>query len=116
MPFKIDSIEKMILKEEDELHSLTYEKVENNLEFKVKLEVMAEIVARHPDIKYEHDEFEHHASIGIVDGSDENNSFLPLLDLSKDLTKEIRIVRQQIKIIGIQAFTFKLTILEYCIT
>ena len=50
VPFTIDSIEKMILKEEDELRSLTYEEVENNLDFKVKLEVMAEIVARHPDI------------------------------------------------------------------
>jgi hypothetical protein len=113
VPFKIDSVEKMILKEEDELRSLIYEEVEDNLDFKVKLEVMAEIIARHPDIKYEHDEFGHHAVIGIVDGSDENNSFLPLLDLSKELTNEIRIVRRQIKIIGIQAFTFKLTILEY---
>ena len=110
VPFKIDSVEKMILKEEDELRSLIYEEVEDNLDIKVKLEVMAEIIARHFDIKYEHDEFEHDAVIGIVDGSDENNSFLPLLDLSKELTNEIRIVRRQIKIIGIQAFTFKLII------
>ena len=49
MPFKIDSVEKMILKEEDELRSLIYEE-EDNLDFKVKLKVMAEIIARHPDI------------------------------------------------------------------
>ena len=50
VPFKIDSVEKMILKEEDELRSLIYEEVEDNLDIKVKLEVMAEIIARHPDI------------------------------------------------------------------
>ena len=59
MPFDIDSIEKIILKEEDELRSLIYEEVEDNLDFEANIEVGVEILARFPDNHYGDDEFEH---------------------------------------------------------
>ena len=54
MPFGLKSIGNIITEEKEELLSLIYEEVEeDNLNFRVKLDIEVQIVAKLPDKEYE---------------------------------------------------------------
>ena len=58
MPFGLKSIGNIITEETEELLSLIYEEVEeNNLNFRVKLDIEVQIVAKLPDKEYGDNEF-----------------------------------------------------------
>ena len=58
VPFGLKSIGNIITEEKEELLSLIYEEVEeNNLNFRVKLDIEVQIVAKLPDKEYGDNEF-----------------------------------------------------------
>ena len=58
VPFGLKSIGNIITEENEKLLSLIYEEVEeNNLNFRVKLDIEVQIVAKLPDKEYGENEF-----------------------------------------------------------
>ena len=58
VPFGLKSIGNIITEEKEELLSLIYEEVEeDNLNFRVKLDIEVQIVAKFPDKEYGDNEF-----------------------------------------------------------
>ena len=112
LPFKIESIKRIIRKQEEELLSLIYEEVEDEPDFSARLIVKAEVVARDPNKEYEDGEFEYLKAFAHVDEFNEDNSFPALQDIVEDLMEEIEEHQEQYNVIGIQRFQFKLRITE----
>ena len=57
MPFSLKSIEDIIIEAKKELLSLIYEEVEDDLNYRVKLDIEVQIVAKLPEKEYEENEF-----------------------------------------------------------
>ena len=49
MPFSLKSLENIITEEQEKLSSLIYEKVENDLNYRVKLDIEVQLVAKLPE-------------------------------------------------------------------
>ena len=52
MPFSLKSIEDIITEEQEELLSLIYEEVEDDLNYRVKLDIKVQLVAKLPEKEY----------------------------------------------------------------
>ena len=52
VPFSLKSIEDIITEEKEELLSLIYEEVEDDLNYRVKLDIEAQLVAKLPEKEY----------------------------------------------------------------
>ena len=57
MPFSLKSIEDIITEEQEELLSLTYEEVKDDLNYRVKLDIEVQSVAKLPEKEYGENEF-----------------------------------------------------------
>ena len=98
VPFSLKSIEDIITEEQEELLSLIYDEVEDNLNYRVKFDIEVQLVAKLPEKIYFMNAFDEYVDEDNIDY---------VLDKAVEET-EIKIVY----IIGIQAFHFKLVIIE----
>ena len=57
VPFSLKSLENIITEEQEKLSSLIYEKVENDLNYRVKLDIEVQLVAKLPEKEYGENEF-----------------------------------------------------------
>ena len=57
MPFSLKSIEYIIAEEQEKLLSLIYEEVEDDLNYRVKLDIEVQLVAKLPEKEYGENEF-----------------------------------------------------------
>ena len=57
VPFSLKSIEDMITEEKEELLSLIYEEVEDDVNYRVKLDIEVQLVAKLPEKEYGENEF-----------------------------------------------------------
>ena len=112
VPFKIESLKRIIMKQENELLSLLYEEIEDEQNFSTRLVVKADVVTRDHNKNFEDGEFEYQRALVSVDEINEDNSFPALQDIVEELMDEIREFQEQHYVIGIRAFTFKLRITE----
>ena len=53
MPFSLKSIEDIMTEEKEELLSLLYKEVEDDLNYRVKLDIEVQLVAKLPEKEYE---------------------------------------------------------------
>ena len=112
VPFKIESLKRVIGKQERELLSLIYEEVEDKQNFSAKLRVKADVVVKDPNKEYEDEGFEYQKALACVDEINEDNSFPALQDIEEELMDEIKDYQAQYNVIGIRAFHFRLRITE----
>ena len=57
VPFSLKSIEDIITEEKEELLSLIYEEVENDVNYRVNLDIEVQLVAKLPEKEYGENEF-----------------------------------------------------------
>ena len=116
VPFSLKSIASIITGEQEEILSLIYEEVEDSLDFKVELEIEAQIVAKLPDREYGENEFSYR-EIYFIDDFDDD--YVNQYNLSQTLNQAVDEIQEDIdedpekdSILGIQAFHFKLTVID----
>ena len=116
MPFSLKSIGNIITEEKEELLSLIYEEVEeDNLSFRVKLDIEVQIVAKLPDKEYGDNEFSYREIYFMHDFDeyvDEDNIDDVLNKADEEINTDIEEDQDKDSTIGIQAFCFKLIIIE----
>ena len=114
VPFSVNSIYDIITNEKEELLSLIYEEMEDKTDFDTTLEIELKIVARFPDKEYEENVF----SYRDVDFNCEFDEYVNEYNLSTVLQQagediyeyEIEEDPDKASIIGVQSFTFKLSV------
>ena len=114
MPFSLKSIENIITEEKEEL-SLIYEEVEDDLGYKVKLDIEVQLVAKLPEKEYGENEFSYREIYFMNDFDeyvDEDNIDEILEKAVEEIQEDIEEDRDKDSTIGIQAFHFKLVIIE----
>ena len=115
VPFSLKSIEDIITEEREELLSLLFEEVEDNPHYKVKLDIEVQLVAKLPDREYGENEYsfrEIYFMNDIGEYIDEHN-IDEILDKAVDeIQEDIDEDEDKDDIIGVQAFHFKLIIIE----
>ena len=104
VPFSLKSIEYMITEEQEELLSLIFDEVENILNYKVKFDIEVQLVAKLPEKIYFMNDFDEYV--------DEDNIDYVLDKTVEEMKTDIEENRDKDSIIGIQAFHFKLVIIE----
>ena len=115
VPFSLNSIKSIITKEKEELLSLIFEEVEDNLDYRVKLDIEVQIMAQLPDREYEEKEFSYRDIFFMNDFDeyiDEDNIDEILNKTVEEINEDIEDDEDKDNIIGIQAFHFKLVIIE----
>ena len=115
VPFSLKSIEDIIREEKEELLSLIYEEVEDDLNYRVKVDFEVQIVAELPEKEYEENEFSYREIYFMNDFDeyvDEDNVDEILEKAVETIKTDIKEDRDKDSIIGIQAFHFKLVIVE----
>ena len=116
VPFGLKSIGNIITEEKEELLSLIYEEVEeDNLNFRVKLDIEVQIVAKLPDKEYGDNEFSYREIYFMHDFDeyvDEDNIEDVLNKADEEINTDIEENQDKDSIIGIQAFHFELIIIE----
>ena len=111
----IDGIEDIITEENKELLSLIYEEVEDDLNYKVKLDIEVQLVAKLPEKEYGENEFSYREIYFMNDFDeyvDEDNIDEILEKAVEEIQEDIEEDRDKDSIIGIQAFHFKFVIIE----
>jgi len=114
VPFSLKSIENIITEEKEEL-SLIYEEVEDDLGYKVKLDIEVQLVAKLPEKEYGENEFSYREIYFMNDFDeyvDEDNIDEILEKAVEEIQEDIEEDRDKDSTIGIQAFHFKLVIIE----
>ena len=109
MPFSLKSIEDIIREEKEELLSLIYEEVEDDLNYRVKLDIEVQIVAKLPEKEYEENEFSYREIYFMNDFDeyvDEDYVDEILGKAVEEIKTDIEEDRDKDSIIGIQAFSF----------
>ena len=119
MPFSLKSIENIIAEEKEELLTLIYDEVEDDLNYRVKLDVEIQVVAKLPEKEYGENEFSYREIYFMNDFDeylDEDNVDEILEKAVEEIKTDIEEDQDKDSIIGIQAFHFKLVIIEdiYC--
>ena len=112
VPFSLESIEDIIREEKEELLSLIYEEVEDDLNYRVKLDIEVQIVAKLPEKEYEENEFSYREIYFMNDFDeyvDEDNVDEILGKAVEEIKTDIEEDRDKDSIIGIQAFHFKIS-------
>ena len=114
VPFSLKSIED-IIEEKEELLSLIYEEVEDDVNYRVKLDIEVQLVAKLPEKEYGENEFSYR-EIYFMNGFDEyvdKDNIDDVLDKAvEEIQEDINEDNDQDSIIGIQAFHFELVIIE----
>ena len=114
MPFSLKSLEDIITEKKEELLSLIYEEVEDDLNYRVKLDIEVQLVAKLPEKEYGENEFSYR-EIYFMNDFDE---YVDEDNVDETLEKAVEEIKTDIEdqdkdgIIGIQAFHFKLVIIE----
>ena len=117
-PFSLKSIKDTITEEQEELLSLIYEEVEDDLNYRVKLDIEVRLTAKLPEKEYEENEFSYRDIYFMNDFDeylDEDNMDTMLEKAVEEIQTDIEEDHDKdsiIGIIGIQAFQFKLVIIE----
>ena len=70
VPFSLKSIEDIITEEKEELLSLIYEEVEDDVNYRVKLDIEVQLVAKLPEKEYGENEFSYR-EMYFMNGFDE---------------------------------------------
>ena len=100
-------------KEKGELLSLIFEEVEDDLDYRVKLDIEVQIMARLPDREYEENEFSY-TEIYFMNDFDEYVDEDNIDEIShkavEEINEDIEEDEGKDSIVGIQAFNFKLVI------
>ena len=115
VPFSLKSIEDIITGEKEELLSLIYE-VEDDVNYRVKLDIEVQLVAKLPEKEYGENEFSYREIYFMNDFDeyvDEDNIDEIFEKAVEEIKTDIEEDRDKDSIIGIQAFHFKLVIIEY---
>ena len=115
MPFSLKSIKDIITEEQEELFSLIYEEVEDDLNYRVKLDIEVQLTAKLPEKEYEENEFSCREIYFMNDFDeylDEDNIKTMLEKAVEEIQTDIEEDQDKDSIIGIQAFHFKLAIIE----
>ena len=115
VPFSLKSIENIITEENEELLSLLYEEVEDNPNYKVKLDIEVQLVAKLPDREYGENEFSFREIYFMNDFDeyvDEKNIDEILDKAVEEIHGDIQEDQDKDNILGVQAFHFKLIIIE----
>ena len=113
VPFSLKSIESIITKEKEELLSLIFEEVEDDLDYKVKLDIEVEVMAKLPEKDYGENEFSYREIYFMNDFDeyiDEDNINETLDKAVEEINEDIEENEGKDSIVGIQAFHFKLII------
>ena len=117
VPFSLKSIKDIITEEQEELLSLIYEEVEDDLNYRVKLDIEVQLTAKLPEKEYEENELSYR-EIKIYfmndfdEYVDEDNINDVLNKAAEEIQEDIEEDQDKDSIIGIQAFHFKLVIIE----
>ena len=115
VPFSLKSLEDIISEEKEELLSLIYEEVEDELNFRIKLDIEVQLVAKLPEKEYGENEFSHREIYFMNDFDeyvDEDNLEDVLNKADEEINTDIEEDQDKDSIIGIQAFHFELIIIE----
>ena len=115
VPFSLKSIKDIITEEQEELLSLIYEEVEDDLNYRVKLDIEVQLTAKLPEKEYEENEFSYREIYFMNDFDeylDEDNIDTMLEKAVEEIQTDIEEDQDKDSIIGIQAFHFKLVIIE----
>ena len=115
MSFSLKSIEDIITEEQEELLSLIYEEVEDDLNYRVKLDIEVQLVAKLPEKEYGKHECSYREIYFMNDFDeyvDEDNIDAVLHKAVEEINTAIEGDQDKDSIIGIQAFHFKLTVIE----
>ena len=114
VPFSVNSIYDIITNEKEELLSLIYEEIEDKTEFDTTLEIELKLVARLPDKEYEENIFDTRDvdfNYEFDEDVNEYNLSIVLQQAGEDIYEyEIEEDPDKASIIGVQFFTFKLSI------
>ena len=114
VPFSLKSSEDIITEEKEELLSSIYEEVEDGLNYRVKLDIEVQLVAKLPEKEYGENEFSYR-EIYFMNDFDE---YVDEDNVDQILEKAVEEIKTDIEdqdkdsIIGIKAFHFKLVIIE----
>ena len=111
VPFSLKSIEGIITKEKEALLSLIFEEVEDDLNYKVKLDIEVEVMAKLPEKDYGENEFSYREIYFMNDFDeyiDEDNIDEILDKAVEEINEDIEENEEKDSIAGIQAFHFKL--------
>ena len=117
VPFSLKSTKDIITEEQEELLSLIYEEVEDDLNYRVKLDVEVQLVAKLREKEYEENEFSYREIYFMNDLDeyvDEDHIDYVLDKAVEEINTDIEEDRDKESIIGIQAFHFKLLIEDIC--
>ena len=115
VPFSLKSIKDIITEEEEELLSSIYDEVEEDLNYRVKLDIEVQLVAQLPEKEYGENEFSYREIYFMNDFEEyvnEDNIDEILERAVVEIQEDIDEDRDKDSIIGIQAFHFKLVIIE----
>ena len=115
VPFSLKSIKDIMTEEQEELLSLIYEEVEDDLNYRVKLDIEVQLTAQLPEKEYEEHEFSCREMYFMNDFDeylDEDNIETMLEKTVEEIQTDIEEDQDKDSIIGIQAFHFKLVIIE----
>ena len=115
VPFSLKSIDSIIKGEKEELLSFLYEEVEDNLDYKFKFDIEVQIMSRLPYKEYEENEFSYREIYFMNDIDeyvDEDHIDEVLNKAVEEINEDIDEDEDKDSIIGIQAFHFKLGIVE----
>ena len=115
MPFSLKSIEDIIAEEKEELLSLLYEEVEDDLNYRVKLDIEVQLTAKLQEKEYEENEFSCREIYFMNDFDeyvDEDNINDVLNKAVEEIQEDIEEDQDKDSIIGILAVHFKLAIIE----
>ena len=115
VPFSLKSIEDKNREEKEGLLSLIYEEVEDDLNYRVKLDIEIQIVAKLPEKEYEENEFSYREIYFMNDFDeyvDEDNVDEILDKAVEEIQEDTDEDNDKDSIIGIQSFHFKLMIIE----
>ena len=109
------SINDIITEEQEELLSLIYEEVEDDLNYRVKLGIEVQLTAQLPDKEYEENESSYREICFMNDFDeylDEDTIDTMLEKAVEEIQPDIEEDQDKDSIIGIHAFHFKLIIIE----
>ena len=115
VPFSLKSIEDIITEEKEELLSLLYEEVEDDVNYRVKLDIEVQLVAKLPEKEYEENELSYREIYFMNDFDeyvDEDNINDVLNKAAEEIQEDMEEDQDKDSIIGIQAFHVKLVIIE----
>ena len=90
VPFSLKSIKDIITEEQEELLSLIYEEVEDDLNYRVKLDIEVQLVAKLPEKEYGENGFSYR-KIYLMNGFDEYVDKDNMGDILDKAVEEIKI-------------------------